>query len=257
MNNKKNIVITGASSGIGSAIALRLANPDNRLILLARNQQKLDEITALCEQQSAEVINYSIDVTEYQKLQDLITEIDIQHQIDLIICNAGVTNCVGKKGEAETWEEITQVIDTNLNGVLASLNPLISRMQTRKQGHIAIISSLAAFYGMPITPSYCASKAALKGYGEALRGWLRHDRIKVSMVYPGFVKSALSDQFIADRPFMLTPEKAADIIVTGIEKNKPSITFPFPLNLGTRFLSVMPARISDFFMNLLFGAGKR
>ncbi len=257
MDNKKNIIITGASSGIGSAIALRLASPENRLILLARNQQKLKEVELLCSQKSAEVITHSIDVTEYQKLQELIAEIDTEHQIDLIICNAGVTNCVGKKGEAETWEEITQVIDTNLNGVLASLNPLISRMQTRKKGHIAIISSLAAFYGMPITPSYCASKAALKGYGESIRGWLKHDGIKVSMVYPGFVKSALSDQFLADRPFMLTPEKAADIIVKGIEKNKASITFPFPLNFGTWFLSVMPAPISDRFMNLLFGAGKR
>ncbi len=255
--NKKNIVITGASSGIGSAIARRFASAENRLILLARNQQKLDEISARCIQKSAEVITHSIDVTEYQKLQQLITDIDRQHPIDLIICNAGVTNCVGRKGEPESWEEITQVIDTNLYGVLASINPLISRMQQRKQGHIAIISSLAAFYGMPITPSYCASKAALKGYGEAIRGWLKHDDVKVSMVYPGFVKSALSDQFISDRPFMLTPEKAADIIVKGIEKNKPSITFPFPLNLGTWFLSVMPARISDIFMNLLFGAGKR
>lgn len=255
--NKKTIVITGASSGIGSAIALRLAKTENRLILLARNQQKLDAINTLCSNKSAEVITHSIDVTEYQKLQDLITEIDTQHPIDLIICNAGVTNCVGRKGEAETWEEITQVVDTNLNGVLATINPLISRMQARKQGHIAIISSLAAFYGMPITPSYCASKAGLKGYGEAIRGWLKHDGIKVSMVYPGFVKSDLSDQFISDRPFMLTPEKAANIIVNGIEKQKPSITFPFPLNLGTWFLSVMPARIADWFMNLLFGAGKR
>lgn len=257
MNKKKNIVITGASSGIGSAIALRLSNPENRLILLARNQQKLDQISASCQQQSAEVITHSVDVTKYQALQELISVIDSQYQIDLIICNAGVTNCVGKKGEAETWEEISQVIDTNLNGVLASLNPLISRMQKRKQGHIAIISSLAAFYGMPVTPSYCASKAALKGYGESIRGWLCHDNIKVTMVYPGFVKSALSDQFISDRPFMLTPEKAADIIVKGIEKNKRSITFPFPLNFGTWFLSVMPAPVSDWLMNLLFGAGKR
>ncbi|KAG1663438.1 putative oxidoreductase [Nymphon striatum] len=128
MSDKKTIVITGASSGIGSAIALRMANPESRLILLARNQQKLDEISA---------------------------------RLYTTICRR-VTNCVGRKGEAETWDEITQVIDTNLNGVLASLNPLISRMQTRKQGHIAIISSLAAFYGMPITPSYCASKAAVK-----------------------------------------------------------------------------------------------
>ena len=257
MNNKKNILITGASSGIGSALAERLSTTDTRLILLARNKEKLQQVEDICSQKSAEVISHSIDVTETPQLQALITEIDAEYPIDLIICNAGVTNSIGTNGEAETWEEISKVVDTNLYGVLASLNPLISSMQQRQQGQIAIISSLAAFYGMPVTPAYCASKAGVKGYGEALRGWLKHDGIKVSMVYPGFVKSALSDQFSANKPFMLSAEKAADIIVKGIEKNKPSITFPFPLNFGIWLLSVMPAVVSDWFMGKLYSPGKR
>lgn len=251
-NQKKNILITGASSGIGEALAVRLSSNNTRLLLLARNNEKLANVAKKCELLESEVLTYSADVKAIPELQSLIEEIDQEFPIDLIICNAGVTNSIGENGEAETWEEISHIIDTNLYGVLASLNPLISRMQQRKQGQIAIISSLAAFYGMAVTPAYCASKAGIKGYGESLRGWLKHDNIKVNMVYPGFVKSPLSDQFKADKPFMISAEKAADIIAKGINSNKASITFPFPLNFGIWFLSAIPAGMADWIMGKLY-----
>jgi len=252
MTEKKNILITGASSGIGEALAIRLCGANVRLLLLARNSEKLSKVAKQCETLHAEVMTYSADVKAVPELQALITQIDKDFPIDMIICNAGVTNGIGENGEPESWDEIEHVIDTNLIGVLASLNPLISYMQARKSGQIAIISSLAAFYGMAVTPTYCASKAGVKGYGESLRGWLKHDNIKVNMVYPGFVKSALSDQFKADKPFMISAEKAADIIVAGLEKNKASITFPFPLNFGIWVLSAIPAGMADWIMGKLY-----
>jgi len=253
MPSRKNILITGASSGIGEALAKRYADEYSRLILLARNTEKLEQVAKICEQKQAIVIIHSIDITETVSVQKLVASIDAQYPIDLVICNAGVTSILDDDGKAESWDVITRVVDTNLYGVLATLNPLISELQKRKRGQIAIVSSLAAYYGMPITPIYCASKAALKGYGESLRGWLKQDGIKVSMIYPGFVKSDLSDKFTSDKPFMISPDKAADIIHKGIKKNKASISFPFPLNFGIWMLSVLPSALAGWIMGLLYG----
>ena len=249
----KNILITGASDGIGAALAVRYAAKNIHLFLLARNAQKLEQVAKACEQKNAFVSIYPSDVTETEKLQTLIADIDDNNPIDLVICNAGVTSVLNDEGEAETWDAITSVIDTNLYGVLATLNPLISKMKARKSGQIAIISSLAAYYGMPITPVYCASKSAVKAYGESLRGWLKADGIKVTVVLPGFVKSSLSDQFTSTKPFMVSPEKAAYIIVKGLEKNKARIAFPFPMNFGSWILSAFPGFLSGWIMNVLYG----
>ncbi len=254
MESRKNILITGASSGIGEALAKRYADADSRLILLARNTERLEQVAKACEKKQAEAIIHSIDITDTEAVQKLVASIDTQYPIDLVICNAGVTSVLDDAGNAESWDTISRVIDTNLVGVLATLNPLISELKKRKRGQIAIVSSLAAYYGMPITPIYCASKSALKGYGESLRGWLKQDGIKVSMIYPGFVKSDLSDKFTSDKPFMISPEKAADIIYKGIAKNKASISFPFPLNFGIWILSVLPSSLSSWIMGMLYGA---
>lgn len=250
---KKNILITGASSGIGKALAIRYANANARLILFARNTEKLKHVAKSCEQKQATAIIHSIDITETEAVQKLVASIDAKYPIDLVICNAGVTSVLDDEGNAESWSTINHVIDTNLYGVLATLNPLISELQKRKRGQIAIVSSLAAYYGMPITPIYCASKAALKGYGESLRGWLKQDGINVSMIYPGFVKSDLSNKFTSDKPFMISPEKAADIIHRGIKNNKASISFPFPLNFGIWGLSVLPSPLAGWIMGVLYG----
>lgn len=258
MNNKRNILITGASAGIGSALALRYADENCRLILLARNEQKLINVKQQCEAKGAELTYHSIDVRDTQALQTLVEDIDQQHPIDLVICNAGVTSSIGDNGEAESWDAISNVIDTNLYGVLATLNPLLKKMQKRKNGQIGIVSSLGAYRGMPITPSYCASKAAVKSYGEALRGWLIEDGIKVSVICPGFVESELSAQFYGDKPMMISATKAADIIYNGLHKNKANIAFPFPLNLGMWFLAVLPAKLSDWFMRFFsYGATRK
>ncbi len=251
------ILITGASSGIGEALAQLYSHPGVTLGLLGRDINKLENVANLCSKKGAVAIPVSMDVTDTDKLQQWIVDFNSKHPVDLLIANAGVTSSIGPNGEAESWDAIKQVLDINLHGVIATIFPLMEPMRKRGEGQIAIVSSLAAYRGLPITPSYCASKAGIKVYGEALRGWLAKEGVKVSVICPGFVQSAMSDQFAGDKPFLMTAEKAAKIIKRGLECNKPRISFPFPLNFGTWLLALLPASFADFILGLLSYGAKR
>lgn len=246
----RTILITGASNGLGSALAEYYAAPDTRLALIGRDQTRLEQISQVCQSAGATVHIASLDVTDQQALIAWITNFDNDYPIDLAIANAGVTNMLSKQGSGETLAAIEQVLATNLYGVIYTLHPLIERMRTRKQGQLALISSLAAWRGMPITPIYCASKAAIKAWGESLRGWLAPEGVKVNVVCPGFVKTDLSDQFPGTRPTMISPEQAACIIAKGLARNQAVIAFPFPLTWGMWFVSVLPFPLASYFLGL-------
>ena len=245
----KNIIITGASSGIGAALALQYAKPNKVLGLIANSDATLTIIANQCKALGATVKSQVIDVRNGEALANWIAEFDQHHPIDLIIANAGVTSGLGLNAEAESREAIQHVIDVNLYGVINTVYPVIEPMRMRKQGHIVLVSSLAAYRGLPITPAYCASKAAVKSYGEALRGWLRADNIKVSVICPGFVDSKMSQKFTGGKPFLLTPDQAASIIIKGIRTNKAITAFPFPLNFGTWLLSIIPNRLAELIVD--------
>ncbi|TNF97853.1 MAG: SDR family NAD(P)-dependent oxidoreductase [Gammaproteobacteria bacterium] len=245
----KTIMITGATGDLGSALAILYAAPGVTLALTGRNPNKLQQIEQHCRELGAEVNSEALDITDLAAIEQWVTEFDAMQPVDLIIANAGTTNSIGSNGESETWIDIQRVIDTNVYGTLASITPLVNSMRDRKSGHIAIVSSLAGYIGMPITPIYSASKAAIKVYGEALRGSLASSGVNVSVICPGFVKSSMSDQYPGATPFMISAEKAAQIIRRGLTKNKACIAFPFPLNLGTWLLTILPASISGKILN--------
>ena len=227
------------------ALAELYAAPGITLALTGKDQDKLDEITKTCETAGAHVISEEIDIADYDAISTWVLDVDKDFPIDLVIANAGVTSSIGKDSSPETWEQMKPVFDINLHGTLGTFTPLVEPMRKRQRGQIAIVSSLAAYRGLPVTPAYCASKAATKVYGEALRGVLSADGIGVSVICPGFVETAMSDKFHRPKPFMTTPKKAAKIIRNGLKANRARISFPFPLNLGVWFLSISPAPIAE------------
>ncbi len=240
-----NIVITGASGGIGLALAKAYAKPGACLGLIARNPTKLTGIAECCRQQGARVVLGLLDVTDAEALQRWLLDFDRQQPVDLLIANAGVTSIMPAGGANESWHNIQQVLNTNIHGVFNTVYPLIEPMRQRRSGQIAMISSLAAYRGLPITPSYCASKSAIKSYGEALHGWLKQDGVKVSVVCPGFVKSELSDQFPKPKWLMLSAEQAAQTIQRGLARKRTLIDFPLPLAVGMKLLALLPASVAE------------
>jgi short-subunit dehydrogenase len=137
-------------------------------------------------------------------------------------------------------------VAVNMMATMATVQVVVPFMRQQRQGQIALISSLAAWYGLPITPAYSASKAAIKNYGEALRAPLAADGIEVSVVLPGFVSSAMSRTVPGPKPFLMTADRAAQLIIKGLAKKKGRISFPFPLNLGCWLLALLPASISGW-----------
>lgn len=248
MDLPSHIVITGASRGIGAALAKAYSKSGVRLSLFGRKLPELEAVANACRQLQADVSIYQLDITQTDTLQKTLAEIDAEKPVDLVIANAGVTNYLTADYDFESWGDAKALLDVNVVAVFATLSFLIPKMRQRKQGQIALISSMSAYYGLPGCPTYSASKAAIKAYGEALRGLLSKENIKVSVIIPGFVKSDMSDQFQCNKPFLMTTDQAAQIIKNGLEKNKARIAFPALLNIGLKILTILPCFISDFIL---------
>ena len=234
------VLITGASGAIGRALALAYAAPGVSLSLTGRDVARLEESAHLCRQRGAEVTSAPLDVTDSAALMRWIEAQDQRLPVDLAIANAGMTSSIGADGVAEPWPRIEQLFQVNLIGALASIHPLAERMARRGHGQIGLMSSLGAYVGMPISPAYNASKAAVMVYGAGLRGWLAPRGVGVSVICPGFVVSTMSDAYPGPKPFMLTAEDAARRIRVGLAGNRAVIAFPLPLALSMRFLALLP-----------------
>lgn len=238
---KLSIFITGASSGLGKALAEAYASSEVCLFLCGRNKERLFETAANCKEKGAEVYTYLFDVTDAFAAQEAILNADATHPIDLLIANAGISG--GVLGEPEGGAQTRQIFNTNIFGVVNSVLPALERMRKRKSGQIAIIASIAGYRGLPSAPAYSASKSCVKAWGEALRGWLRDEKIKVNVICPGFIKTPLTDANVFKMPFLMQPQKAARIIKKGIAKNKAIIAFPLPMAFGAWLMSALPSCI--------------
>jgi short-subunit dehydrogenase len=245
----KTILITGATGGIGSALAEQYAASKNSLILFGRYEQPLEQLAERCRGLGARVVTQLCDLRDHQRFMECLQVVCEQEQPELVIANAAVSNTADKDGES--WEAIEEVIEVNVLATMATVQAVLPSMRRQGRGQIALISSLAAWHGLPITPSYSASKAAIKNYAEALRCRLGPEGINVNLVMPGFVASRMSRSVPGPKPFIRSAGQAATAIKRGLEANRPRISFPFPLNLGCWFLAILPPVFSGRLLRLL------
>lgn len=247
----KSVVITGASAGIGRALAEAQAQAGVRLGLIGRDAMRLEAVAASCRSQGAKVTTGCVDVADHEALAAWVAEFEKQGPVDLLIANAGVTAACGEGNALEPLESATRLLGVNLHGVVNAVYAVEPGMRRNGAGQIALVSSLAAWRGMALTPAYSASKAAVKGYGEALRDLLAPVGIKVSVVYPGFVETDMSERFPGPRPGMISVQQAAERILRGLGRNEACIAFPWSMALGMRLLGVLPFGVSSFILRVL------
>jgi short-subunit dehydrogenase len=245
VRDPRSILITGASSGIGAALARAYAAPRTRLAICGRDAARLAAVADLCRERGAEVIETCLDVTEAPAAAAWIDSADRASPLELVIANAGVQGGLWRDGCGETLDELHRVMDVNFGGVSNTIYPVLPAMRRRRRGQIALIASLAALRGLPYSPGYCASKAAVRIYGEALRCWLAPEGIGVSVVLPGFVETRMSDTVSGPKPLILSSERAAGIIRRGLAKGRRQISFPYPLYLGMQLMRALPAGLVD------------
>jgi len=239
----KAVVITGASSGIGAALALHYAHEGVRLGLLGRSTARLGRIADACRRMGADVETGTIDVRDRPEIGAWLAAFDDAHPVDLLIANAGVMAGRPADGMLEPADVGHALVETNVLGVLNTVQPLLPRMLARGAGQIAIVSSIAAFIPLPDAPSYGASKAATLSYGLGLRALLDAHGIRVSVVCPGYVHTPMMEQESGPKPGATDPAAAARLIARGLERNKSVITFPFLFSLMTRIGGLLPDRL--------------
>jgi short-subunit dehydrogenase len=238
-------VVTGASAGIGQALALAYAAPDVVLGLIGRDAQRLQASADACRARGANVLTGCVDIRNADALKTWLEAFDASHPIELLIANAGIASA----RDGENLPRITQIIETNFHGTLHTVLPVIERMRARKTGQIALVASLAALRGTATTPAYCVSKAAIKVWADAVRPSLKRDGIALSVILPGFVKTPMSDTYPADKPLMWPVERAAAHIRRKLAVRRPEIGFPFPLYTFMRLAPLLPIALADYLIN--------
>lgn len=245
------ILITGATGAIGAALAQIYAEPGITLILHGRNRARLDEVAASCRAAGARVLTQDFDLRDISTLLGWVEAMCDEHMLDLVIANAGINIDNGPDDAGETWEAMDTLIDINVKAAIATVKAAVPNMRARGRGQLVLISSLAGYYGLPLTPTYSASKAAVKAYGEGLRGWLAPYGVVVNVVMPGYVSSQMCDDMPGPKPFLWPPQRAAQVIKRDLQRNRARITFPFPLDFGCWWLAVLPSSWSQRILRLL------
>jgi short-subunit dehydrogenase len=240
-----NVFITGASSGIGAALASEFAKRGARLGLVARRRDALDGIAAALPGQHH---TYTADVTDKDALIGVAREFDAAvGGTDVVIANAGIS--VGVKTEFyEDLEQFARVFDTNVIGMANTFHPFIAGMKARGRGTLVSIASVAGVRGLPGSDAYCASKAAAIVYCESLRVEMAKYNIKVVTISPGFIRTSMTKRNPYQMPFLMDvdafAQRATDAIISGVRYR----TIPWQMGWVTALLKLMPRWLFDRIM---------
>jgi short-subunit dehydrogenase len=246
--SKQVVFITGASSGIGRAMAVELGGRGASVGLLARRGDVLQEIVAEVEAAGGRALALAADVRDAGAVRQAAEELRKAFgPVDVLVANAGV----GVTSDAKdlSAEAVADVINVNVIGAVNSAAAVLPSMVERGQGQLVVISSLAAYRGLPKSAAYCASKAAVSTFFESLRVDLRGTNVDVTIIHPGFIKTPLTAGRHADMPYLMELDDAVKKMVRAIETGKKSYAFPWQLASIVRAAMIMPIPLYDWIMS--------
>ncbi|WP_372621514.1 SDR family NAD(P)-dependent oxidoreductase [Falsiroseomonas sp.] len=245
------VAITGASRGLGAALARRFAAPGVRLLLVARSRAALEAVAAECTARGARVRIAALDVRDAAALAAALAAFEVEGPVELAIANAGTSAGTSPDGAPEDTAAAAAQVAVNLLGAMHLVGPLLPGMRARGHGAIGLVASLAAFRGLPDTPGYCASKAGLFAWGEALRAAHGPEGIRVSVICPGFFDSAMGDRYLGPKPLRMGLEAAAERVHRALLQGRARVVFPAPLGWLLRLLALLPPGLGDRAVRLM------
>ena len=237
MEDKKIIWITGASSGIGKALAIKFAENGWIVAASARRENLLNEL----KQINQNIYPFPLDVTEIENCKTVAKKILEQFK-NIDICVFGTVMHDPKSEKTVNLKKIREIMEVNYFGTMNSINSIYEYFSEKKSGQISIISSVAGYRGLPAAGAYCASKAALTSFAESLNFDMLKKNVRVSLISPGFIKTPMTDQNDFPMPMIKSPEFAANEIYKGLTIKKTfEIHFPKAFTYFLKFLQILPS----------------
>ncbi len=241
----KVVFLTGASSGIGEALAVAMAKRGAKLGLVARREELLKELAEKCERSGGKARYFAVDVTDANAVAKAAESLRNEFgKIDILIANAGIG---GNNAETRNLnpEAVAKVININLLGAVNAVSAVLPSMLENKSGQIVAVSSLAGFRGLPKSAAYSASKAGMTAFFESVRLDVQHKGVAVTIIQPGFIKTPLTSGRENKMPFLMELEDSIPLFLRAIERKKRFAAFPWQLATIVRAGKFFPAWLYD------------
>ena len=235
-----NILISGASSGIGAALARSYAAPETHLTLWGRNAARLEAVAEDCRARGSHVATNCFDLADMKALTAALTEADRQAPTDIAIFNAGLGGSLPHDAIAHDALGAAAMATVNFTVPVVAANDMAVRMGARGAGLIVLIGSIAALFALPMAPTYSGSKAGLMMFAAALHARVKRYGVSVTLVSPGFIDTPMSQGLSEPRPFLISADRAAAIIKRKVARGARHIIVPWPFAVIAAIAGFLP-----------------
>ncbi len=246
------VLITGASSGLGRAVALESAAPGVTLHVSGRDAARLEAVAEACRARGAAVQARVLDVRDAAAMAAWI---EGAGRLDLVVANAGISAGTGD-GRPESEAAARAIFGANLDGVMNTVLPALAVMRRQAagasmvRGRIAVVASIAAFVPAPGAPAYCASKAAVDAWTVAAAETARREGVMMTSLCPGYVRTAMTARNRFPMPGLMEADRAARIMLRGIAAGRRRVVFPWWMGVAARLVGLLPPRLSGALLSI-------